>query len=77
VLNPTTGQPFGDIGAWEYIADLIESGQTLDETPQDDNVTAYVMHVQLPDGPLYIKVRLGSGYILGRSFHYASKVTPS
>ena len=77
VLNPLDGQPFTDAGAWEYIAELLEQGQELEESLQDQpaGVTAYVMQVALPDRTLYIKVRLGAGFILGRSFHYSDEVT--
>ena len=77
VLNPETGQPFGDVGAWEFIADRLEAGHPFEEVIQEDppDKTAYVMHVQLEEAVLYIKVRLGSGCILGRSFHYSEKVS--
>jgi hypothetical protein len=75
VLNPLDGQPFSDTGAWEFIAELLDQGQELDLSPQEQppGVTAYVMQVPLKEGQLYIKVRLGAGYILGRSFHYSDK----
>ena len=77
VLNPETGQPFGDVGAWEFIADRLEAGHLFEEAIQDDppGVMAYVMHVQLAEAVLYIKLRLGAGFILGRSFHYSEKVS--
>jgi hypothetical protein len=73
VLNPSGGQPFTDAGAWEFIAQLLLQGHPLEESPQEQppGVTAYVMQISLPEGTVYIKVRLGAGFILGRSFHYS------
>jgi len=73
VVNPATGEPFTDMGAWEFVADLLESGHPLEEVilKEPPGKRAYVMRVDLgPGSPqLYIKVRLGSGAIIGRSFH--------
>jgi hypothetical protein len=75
VICPETGEPYTDAGAWEFIADLLEQGHELEESPQEQpaGVTAYVMHVSIAAETLYIKVRLGTGCILGRSFHRSDK----
>lgn len=75
VICQETGAPFTDAGAWEYIADLLDRGHPLEEAAQEQppGVTAYVMLVALAEETLYIKVRLGAGFILGRSFHYSDK----
>ncbi len=73
VVNPATGEPFTAWGAWEFIAELLERGHALEEVVLDNppGKRAYVMRVDLQrDRPqLYIKVQLGSGFIIGRSFH--------
>jgi hypothetical protein len=77
VPNPEdNSQPFTEVGAWEFIADLLENDAqevttTVLDRPAD--VTAYVMKLSLPDGgTLYIKIHFGQGpTILGRSFHYS------
>lgn len=35
--------------------------------------SGYVMHVSLGPGqsPLYVKLQLGAGIVIGRSFHYS------
>jgi len=75
VICAETGEPFTDAGAWEHVADLLEQGHELEAIPQEEpaGVTAYVMHVSMATETLYIKVRLGAGFILGRSFHYSDK----
>ena len=68
---------FTEVGAWEFIADLLESGHELREIELRHPLgkRAYVMIVQhLADHPsVYIKLQLGAGKIIGRSFHYANE----
>lgn len=75
VICPETGTPFTEAVAWEFIAELLDQGEPLEEVPQEQppGVTAYAMQVALAGETLYIKVRLGAGCILGRSFHYSDK----
>ncbi|HYT89811.1 MAG TPA: hypothetical protein VEL76_13970 [Gemmataceae bacterium] len=75
VICPATGEPFTEAGAWEYIADLLDGGHPLEEVPQEQppGKMAYVMQVLISTETLYIKVRLGAGCILGRSFHYSEE----
>ncbi len=75
VICPATGEPFTEAGAWEYIADLLDQEHPLEEAAQEQapDVMAYVMQVSVLTETLYIKVRLGAGFILGRSFHYSDK----
>jgi hypothetical protein len=74
VINPRDGQPFTPAGAWEYIAELLET-HPIDEMELDQPAgkTGYVMKVASPDGEIYIKLQLGSGKIIGRSFHYSTR----
>lgn len=77
VINPGSGLPFTDVRAWEYIADLLDAGQPLEEVMLDQppGEVAYVMIVILePYVPaLYIKVQFVRGRVLGRSFHYSDR----
>ena len=61
--------------AWELIADRLERGQevTVIELNQPKGRKGYVMSIDMgPDVPsLYVKLELGSGKIIGRSFHYS------
>lgn len=70
-------QVFTERGVWEFIAEVLESGVSIEEielqTPAGKK--AYVL---IADGgekrpPIYIKLQLGSGQIIGRSFHYSKQ----
>lgn len=75
VTNPESGLPFTEPSAWELIASLLESGHPLEEVVlrQPPGKKAYVMLVDLgPTCPaLYIKLQLGNGKVICRSFHYS------
>jgi len=73
VINPTTSEPFTEVGAWEFVAEQLEACVPLSEVelthPQGKKAHAFV--VQLGDRELYVKLQLGSGKVVGRSFHYS------
>ncbi len=66
---------FTDISAWEYIATRLESGHPVEVVALDKppGTKGYVMKIDIEtDQPqLYIKLQLGAGQIIGRSFHYS------
>ena len=66
---------FTDAAAWELIASKLENGHEVEtvELTKPPGATGYVMMIDLePDyDPLYIKLQLGPGKIIGRSFHYS------
>ncbi len=68
---------FTDASAWEFIAARIEGGQPIEIVTvyKPGGATGYVMKIDLePNRPqLYSKLQLGSGKIIGRSFHYSVK----
>ena len=66
---------FTDASAWELIVTQLQAGCEVDtiELEKPRGKKAYVINVHL-DGnepKLYVKVQLGSGIIIGRSFHYS------
>lgn len=67
---------FTDGDAWEFIASRLEGGEYVHpmelDTPR--GAIGYVMMIDVePTMPLvYIKLQLGSGKIIGRSFHYST-----
>lgn len=75
VVSPESGMPFTKAGAWEFVAQTLESGHPLKEVEmrQPPNEKGYVFEVDLgPRSPkLYVKVQLTRGRIIGRSFHYS------
>ena len=78
VLDPHgDGQCFTDDGAWRYICDQLEEGHEFREVilNKPPGKSAYVMIFVLADDqpPLYVKLELGSGKVLGRSFHYSEE----
>ncbi len=66
---------FTDAAAWELIASRLEDGHPVEivELRKPAGSTGYVMKIDIePDRPkLYVKLQLGSGKIIGRSFHYS------
>ena len=75
VINPASGAPFTNAGAWELIAAKLESGHDVEAVPlwKPAGETGYVMKIEIdPAAPrLYVKVQLRAEKILGRSFHYS------
>ncbi len=75
VKNPSTGEVFTEEGAWQFIGALLEGGHPICEIvlKKPAGKTAYIMKVNCGDDApeLYIKLQLGSGKIIGRSFHYS------
>ncbi len=68
---------FTDAAAWELIAARLEEGHPIEavelHTPR--GATGYVMKIDLEpsQAQLYVKLQLGSGKIIGRSFHYSER----
>ena len=70
-------QVFTEVGAWEFIAELLESGNEIQEI-ELDNPRGKTGYVILASGgaqrlDIYIKLQLGNGAVIGRSFHYSEK----
>ena len=67
---------FTDTSAWEFIASRLENGENVDivELRRPPGKKGYVMKIDLGvDIPvLYVKLELGAGKIIGRSFHYST-----
>ena len=66
-----------EVGAWEFIAELLESGNEIQEI-ELDNPRGKTGYVILASGgaqrlDIYIKLQLGNGAVIGRSFHYSEK----
>ena len=73
VLMPESGLPFDDVGAWNFTADLLESGQDVIEIVMK-KPRGQIGYVILADGhpgcpKIYIKLTLSSNMVNGRSFH--------
>jgi hypothetical protein len=76
VVDPRspTQEFFTEAGAWEFIAELLDGDHPLKsvELREPPGRMAYVMTVDgLASQQLYIKLQLGSGKVIGRSFHYS------
>ena len=73
VLHPVLGIPFTEAGAWNFIADLLSTGQEV-MTIAMEKPSAQIGYVLKTDGykgcpEIYIKLTLSSQYVNGRSFH--------
>ena len=68
---------FTDAAAWELIASRLEDGHPVEvvELRKPAGTTGYVMMIDIEPGQphLYVKLQLGSGTIIGRSFHYSER----
>ncbi len=68
---------FTDASAWELIATLIEKGHPIEQVKlhKPRGAKGYVMKIDLgaDQAQLYVKLQLGSGKIIGRSFHYSKR----
>ncbi len=66
---------FTDSEAWSFIADRLEEGHPIEDVEMRDKPGTYgfVMLVDMSgqERHLYIKVQLGAGVIIGRSFHWS------
>jgi hypothetical protein len=75
VVHPKFGGYFSDVGAWEYLAELLEGGHAIEEVTLSNppGGRAYVMNVDLgPHQPqLYVKIQIKADCVFGRSFHYS------
>ena len=64
---------FDDNSAWELIASKLEAGHDVEAIilDQPPGKKGYVMKINLNPGRplLYVKLELGSGVVIGRSFH--------
>ena len=68
----TLATHFTDAAAWELIASRLESGHDVEtvELRKPPGAKGYVMKIDLEpdDVPVYVKLQLGPGRIIGRSF---------
>jgi hypothetical protein len=74
VKHPESGYSFTNKSAWEFVVELLESNHPIEEVTlkQPPGRKGYVMFVELGHvRPLYIKLQLGTGAVIGRSFHYS------
>ena len=73
VAHPQSGLPFTDVGAWNFIADLLEAGCNVREVilQKPPGKIGYEIlvdgYVSCPQ--IYIKLTLSSNLVHGRSFH--------
>jgi len=74
ITQPGTSFPFTDDSAWTYVADAIDAGCEI-ATIALDNPPGKIGYVMLLASanttPIYVKLQLLSGRVLGRSFHYS------
>lgn len=79
VVNPKDedGQVFTEVGAWEFVADLLEAGHSVQvvDLARPPGKKGYVLLAPGGEGrpEIYVKLQLGTGQVLGRSFHYSER----
>src|SRR5579862_3106116 len=77
VAHPQSGLPFSDCGAWNFIADLLESDHHVEEIIMT-KPPGKIGYEMLVDGywgcpQIYIKLTLSSNMVHGRSFHNSER----
>jgi hypothetical protein len=76
VRRPDSGEAFTPDSAWTFVAELLANGVDVETIVLDKppDRTGYVI---VCDGwageKIYIKLELGSGMVVGRSFHVSTK----
>ena len=79
VRNPSgvLDEYFTEAAAWELIATKLEEGHPVEVVllRKPRGRKGYVMKIRLggDDPPVYVKLQLGSGKVIGRSFHYSEQ----
>ena len=78
-IDPQSGFPFTDAGAWEFVAEKLEDDSVLEPVQLEKPLgsTGYVLKIPLGNRQLYIKLQLGAGKVIGRSFHYSTETNRS
>jgi hypothetical protein len=75
VDNPSGGLPFTPRTVWHFIQEKLAEGHPIEEVELSNppGKIGYVMKINTgKDKPeIYIKLQLGSGCVIGRSFHYS------
>ncbi len=77
VINPNgvLDRYFTDSAAWDFIADKLEQMHPVEvlDLKIPAGAKGYVMKIDMGENTpqLYVKLQLGPGKIIGRSFHYS------
>jgi hypothetical protein len=76
VTNPRTGFCFTHREAWLLICDALRDNCPIEEVelrhPPGHKAYAFTIALDPTRPKLYVKLQLGSGRIIGRSFHYSN-----
>jgi hypothetical protein len=71
ILDPRYGMYFTGPGAWDFAADLLDDNHPIVQVTLriPANAKGYEMYYRSGGASIYIKLQLGCGVVLGRSFH--------
>lgn len=72
VTDPTTRQAFTEDGAWQYIANQLDAGVSIEAIPLEKppGKTGYVLKLPGANGAvIYVKLQICGDHVRGRSFH--------
>jgi hypothetical protein len=77
VRDPRSGVYFTEIGAWEFVVELITNGHPIEVVilQRPTGKKGYVLIAESCNESLeiYMKLQLGSGFVYDRSFHPSDK----
>ncbi|RYG99857.1 MAG: hypothetical protein EON58_02470 [Alphaproteobacteria bacterium] len=75
ITNPVTRTVFTEVGAWEWIAELLEAGIDVWATKMDKPPGIigwyFTAPSAYPPGEIYVKFHRCGNQLRGRSFHYS------
>jgi len=75
VKSAVSDMTFTEAGAWHFVVERLEAGEVLEEVVlrKPPGKLGYVMKVRVDPAHelIYIKLQLGAGKVIGRSFHYS------
>lgn len=73
VIDPRNSGYFTIEGSWDFIAQLLEEGCSIEKINLDKppGEIGYVLLYDTSEGQIYIKFEICTDAVIGRSFHYS------
>ena len=71
-IDPRSGQPYTPVAAWDRVHAELVAGCNLKKIPLDKPPGKFGYTFHFLDGAnkrVYVKLQIGSGLVMGRSFH--------
>ena len=73
--DPDVNMPFTHRTCWDFVGRLLQNGHPIEiitlEKPQGEKGYVMVFETESGSSDIYIKLQIGKGQLIGRSFHYS------